>query len=171
MHHTKTISLKSGHVLINESAGIIKSADSPESARFVEPAGSSRIVQILPYPLDSPNPTDYAHGFFKIEPPSPTVHHSSGISAGKRIHRRESLRTSSGSWGVDLSGLRALYMTVVSRPVSPCGLLVYGHGPFNLGHRPFSLAHGHFIVMRLRALFYMPTGPLSFCGPFAQLLI
>ena len=84
----------------------------PASARFVEPAGFSRVAKILPYPLDSPIQTDSAHGFYKIETSSPTVRHSSGISAWKHIRRRVSLRTYSGSW-VLLAWAQSPFVTVV----------------------------------------------------------
>ena len=65
------------HARINRHYRINKThpnqLDPPASARFVEPAGFSRVAKILPYPLDSSIPTDSAHGFFKIEPPSPTA--------------------------------------------------------------------------------------------------
>ena len=86
------------------------STNLPESAR------SSRISRIppnLPDPVESPGFSRIhsirrirrtrAHGFINIEPPSPTVCHSSGISAWTRAHRQESLRTSSG---IDRAGMK-----------------------------------------------------------------
>ena len=160
LHHSlKRIPKKDVLIKINRQS--YTQRDFPESAKYER---ISKIQENQPDSenrLDSRNPTDTRPRLSTNESSSSTARHSSRISAWSGSHREEAPWTYSGSWGYLLRAKGPFYTCYSLVILCPfCGLLVYGHRPFDLAHGLFSLCLRALSSYAYGPFFLMPTGPL-----------
>ena len=142
---------------MKKSAGLSSQQTYPNQQDPVVSPGFRRIFPIQSNLQDSLASTRFAESDGLAPTASSTSSHrppqfatARGSQPGSIIHRRGSLRTSSGSWVIVVRAQSPLFVIVVSRPVSPCG-------PFSLWPQAFLVyVHGTLLFMS-----FMPAGPVS----------